>query len=202
MDRNDILNSGLLELYAMGKLEGSEKLLLEISLENDPVLKKTLEEIEEVMMQLAMTYAIPPPLAAKPLLMAKIDYMERMKNGEILSPVPVLNHTSRAADFNTWLSRPDMVLPDDFDGMHARIIAQEEDKFTALVWLAHGAPDETHTAEHEKFLIIEGSCDITVGKEVNHLHAGDYFAIPLHVNHYVNVTSSVPCKIILQRVSA
>ena len=69
-------------------------------------------------------------------------------------------------------------------------------------WLKDYAPQEVHDDEHEKFLIIEGTCDIIVGNEINQLVAGDYFAIPLHKNHIIKVTSSQPCKVILQRVAA
>ena len=73
---------------------------------------------------------------------------------------------------------------------------------TAVIWIGQMAPDETHDDEHEKFLILEGTCDITVGNDVHHLKAGDYFAIPLHKTHMVKVTSDVPCKAILQRIAA
>ena len=68
--------------------------------------------------------------------------------------------------------------------------------------LKHGAPTETHTNEYEKFLIVEGSCDLTIGTTVHHLNAGNYLSIPLYVSHDVKVTSAIPCKIILQRVNA
>jgi quercetin dioxygenase-like cupin family protein len=41
-----------------------------------------------------------------------------------------------------------------------------------------------------------------VEDEVNQLVPGDYFAIPLHKKHLVKVTSSITCKVILQRVAA
>jgi mannose-6-phosphate isomerase-like protein (cupin superfamily) len=64
------------------------------------------------------------------------------------------------------------------------------------------APDEIHDNEYEKFLIVEGECDITVGTNVHHLTPGNYFSIPLHATHSVKVTSKTPCKVILQRVAA
>jgi mannose-6-phosphate isomerase-like protein (cupin superfamily) len=73
---------------------------------------------------------------------------------------------------------------------------------TAVVWLEHGAPPETHTNELEKFLIVEGTCNIIVDGRDHHLKPGDLFNIPLHLSHTVLVTSSITCKIILQRVAA
>jgi quercetin dioxygenase-like cupin family protein len=68
--------------------------------------------------------------------------------------------------------------------------------------LKEGAPPEIHTDEHEKFLVVEGSCNFTIGTDVHALQSGDYLSIPLHVHHEAKVTSDIPCKIILQRVKA
>jgi len=73
---------------------------------------------------------------------------------------------------------------------------------TALLWLRYMAPQEVHHHEYEKFLILEGSCDIIVGNKTHSLLPGDYFCIPLHERHEVRITSSMPCKAILQRVAA
>ena len=64
------------------------------------------------------------------------------------------------------------------------------------------APAEVHDNEYEKFLIIEGTCDITVDEDVYSLVPGDYFSIPLYKSHNIKVTSTIPCKAILQRLAA
>jgi mannose-6-phosphate isomerase-like protein (cupin superfamily) len=64
------------------------------------------------------------------------------------------------------------------------------------------APQELHHDEHEKFLIVEGSCTISVEDKSYDLVAGDFLQIPLHKKHHVTVTSSIPCKVILQRAAA
>ncbi|MBK8606437.1 MAG: hypothetical protein IPN82_06270 [Chitinophagaceae bacterium] len=38
------------------------------------------------------------------------------------------------------------------------------------------APQEVHDDEHERFLILEGTCDIVVGNNIHQLVPGDYFA--------------------------
>ena len=202
MDRNEIINSGLLELYVMGSLEGSELVLVNEALSNDPLLAHELDQIERAFFLYAQAHAITPSPTVKPMLMAKIDYMDRLKHGEIPGTVPILNSDSKIKDFESWLSRQDMQLRDDFDEIQTNIIAHEPDKLTAIVWLKYGAPTETHTNEYEKFLIVEGTCDLTIGTTVHHLKAGNYLSIPLYVTHDVKVTSAIPCKIILQRVNA
>jgi mannose-6-phosphate isomerase-like protein (cupin superfamily) len=201
MNSKEILESGLLESYAMGCLSGPDHDLVATALVKDPSLKQELDEMEHALFLFAQANAITPNLTVKPLLMARVEYMERLKMGESVDPVPELNSGSSITDFERWLTRSDMQLDDNFSDLQIKIIAQEPEKMTAIVWLKTGAPEETHTIEREKFLIIEGTCDLTVGTKVHQLSAGDYLPIPLHVTHRVSVTSDIPCKLILQRAT-
>ncbi len=95
-----------------------------------------------------------------------------------------------------------MSLRVNFKDMHVKIIMYTPDVNTAIVWLKDVSVKEIHDHEIEKFLIVEGSCDITVGEKAYQLVPGDYFSIPLHTHHTVTVSHDVVCKIILQRVAA
>ncbi len=201
MNLKEIRESGLLELYVQGSLEGADQIVIAQALETYPELKQELKEIEFALFQYAEKNALKPHGAVKPLLLATFDYLERMQKGEVPSFPPELHEGSTLSDYGQWLERADMVSPTEMDAMYARLIAHEPEKVTAIVWLRFGAPDETHTQEYEKFLIVEGTCTITIGSEEHHLKAGDYLSIPLHINHHVTVTSAIPCKIILQRIA-
>ncbi len=146
--------------------------------------------------------AVAPDPVTKPFLMATIDFTERMKNGEQPCFPPELTEQSTIADFSQWLNRADMTIPADLKDLHAKIIGYTPTAITAVVWIKDMAPQEVHDNEYEKFLIVEGTCNITVGNNVYPLGPGDYFAIPLHQNHQVIVTSIIPCKVILQRIAA
>ena len=128
--------------------------------------------------------------------------MERMEKGEEASFPPVLNETTTINDFKPWLSRDDMFLPGDAGDIYAKIIGAPSGMITAIVWIKEDSPKEVHHDEHERFLIIEGTCDIHVEDEIHQLIPGDFFEIPLHKNHIVKVTSTIPCKVILQRQAA
>ncbi len=202
MTLSEIRKSELLELYILGHLNEEENLIVQKALFRFPELEEDLDEIEQTLIELSEKTGTPPAPDLGPIIMATINYTTRLENGEIPTSPPILDAHSTLADFKEWLERPDMVPPEEFEEMFVKFIAHESEKLTALVWLKNGAPDETHTDEYEKFLIAEGTCDITIGETIHHLSPGDYLAIPLHVNHRVTVTSSVPCKIILQRVAA
>lgn len=200
MNPRELLQSGLLELYALGHLEGDERDMVQHAIVQYPAVAQEFEQIEQTLWLIAQSQAITPPLTLKPLLMAMIDFRERVRGGEVVESVPLLSPQSKIEDYGKWLARKDLNAPGDFGAIHLKIIGHDREKTTGLLWLRYGAPDETHTDEFEHFLILEGTCDITVGTEVHSFLPGDYFAIPLHINHNVRVTSSIPCKAVLQRV--
>ncbi|MBI3519835.1 MAG: cupin domain-containing protein [Bacteroidetes bacterium] len=86
--------------------------------------------------------------------------------------------------------------------MYAKIIGYTPEVTTTIAWIKKMTPFEIHHNELERFLILEGTCDITIGEEVHHMSAGDFIAIPLYIGHSLIVTSDIPCKVILQRVAA
>ncbi len=201
MTSKELIDSGILEQYVLGYASPADILEVEKLAAGDPAIRREMDLISETFEKLAMENAVEPPVVIKPFLMALINYMERMNNGEAASEPPVLNQNSKVSDFDEWLNREDMVSPGTED-LFARIISYTPEATTAIVWIKEYAPQEVHDNEYEKFLIVEGTCDIIVDDDVNHLKPGDYFAIPLYKNHTVKVTSSIPCKVILQRIAA
>ena len=195
------IETGILELYVLGIASDEERNDVErLALEHVEIR----EEIEEIKVSIEVygdAYKLEPNPVIKPFLMATIDYTERLKSGEPPSAPPLLTENSAVADYNQWLNRPDMVSADTED-VFAKIIGYTPEATTAIVWLKDYAPHEVHDNEYERFLIVEGTCDIIVEDEINQLVPGDYFAIPLHKKHMIKVTSSIPCKVILQRVAA
>ena len=82
-----------------------------------------------------------------------------------------------------------------------KIINYTPEVTTAVVWLLDQADNEVHEKEYERFLVAEGTCTVTAGTNLFHLQPNDYYEVPLHTPHTIQVTSSQPCKVILQRVA-
>jgi mannose-6-phosphate isomerase-like protein (cupin superfamily) len=199
----EFINSGILEIYAMGAANVEEQALVEKMLQSSPKVKEEFDRIEKALETYALAHAHPPHGSSKAFLMATIDYTERIKQGEVPAEPVELHPGSRISDYAAWLNRQDLAeLPSGFDDLHARLIGYTEKMVTAIVWMRSMAPQETHTDEYEKFLILEGSCDVSIGTDIHSLVPGDYISIPLHVSHHIKVTSLQPCKVILQRVAA
>lgn len=197
----EYIESGILEQYVLGCTSQAESTEVHLMAATDPAIRLEIKAIGEALEAYAMEHAVEPNPVIKPFLLATIDYTERLKGGEPATMPPVLNKNSVIEDYAPWLNRSDLLVPDD-DDIFAKIIGYTPEAVTAIVWIKEYAPHEVHDHEFEKFLIVEGTCDIVVGDEVHALVPGDYFAIPLHKNHLVKVTSTIPCKVILQRIAA
>lgn len=196
------INSGILEMYVLGMTNPEET--KEVN-EMATLHEKVRNEIEEITKALQIGSANidkKPNPTIKPFILAVIDYTERLKAGEEPTFPPLLNTDSKIIDFKEWISREDMLLPDDFEDMYAKIIGYTPQVTTAIAWIKKMTPFEIHHNELERFLIIEGTCDISIGEDVYHMVAGDFIAIPLYIGHSLMVTSDIPCKVILQRVAA
>jgi mannose-6-phosphate isomerase-like protein (cupin superfamily) len=197
----EYIDSGVLELYVLGCTSAEESKEVELLALSSREIRTEIAAIEQAMEIYATVHAIDPNPILKPFLMASIDYTDRIKNGEPVTEPPFLNEKSVIKDYSLWLERGDMTAPPN-EAVFAKIIGYTPNIITAIVWIKEYAPQEVHDHEIEKFLIVEGTCNIVVADEVHELIAGDYFAIPLHKNHLVKVTSAIACKVILQRVAA
>lgn len=202
MDIKNYIDSGILELYVLGQINDEEIKAVQLLAAKHLEIKEEIQKIEESIEELAFESKIEPHPSLKPLIIATIDYINRLEAGEKMSFPPILNANSKISDFKEWIDRTDMFVSVDFDEVYAKIITATPELTCAIVWIKNMAPDEVHHDEHEKFLILEGTCTIVVGETENKLVPGDVFEIPLHEDHKVIVTSQTPCKVILQRVAA
>lgn len=198
----EILQSGILELYVLGLTSEEENSAVLKLAKLHPELNAEMDVITDTLVTYAKEKVTAPKEDVKALLMGTIDYTERLTHGETPSFPPELTEQSDSADFAEWLNRKDLDLSESTDDIALKIIGYEAGKMTAIVQLKTETPYEIHDHEIEKFLILEGTCDIVTESKIYSLVAGDYYAVPLNLGHVVKVTSDKPCKIILQRVAA
>ena len=197
------IKSGIIESYVLGITDTEEEKEVAQMAAAHAEIRDAIDAFSMELESQAMANAVPPDVTIKPFLMATIDYMERLEKGETPTFPPLLHEGSSITDYADWLSRTDMTLPPGFnEEFYAKIMGYTPQATTAIIWLKHAAPIEVHENELERFLIIEGTCDITIGENIHQLVPGDFLAIPLHKPHSVKVTSAIPCKLILQRVAA
>jgi len=200
-DLSSFLDSGILERYVMGQTTVAEDREVAHMAALFPEVQDQLESWTTALEQYASAHATAAPETIRPFLMATINYISRIESGEIPAAPPLLHAASSPEDYAAWLNRPDLQLEDPEEDVKALIIGHTPEALTAIVWLKRGALPEEHSTEYEKFLVIEGTCMITIGEEVHYLKPGDRLDIPLYTTHSVHVTSDTHCKVILQRVA-
>lgn len=198
----EYINSGVLEMYVLGLTSDAENIEITKLASVNPEIKNEIEAIEKSIMLYAEEKGGKINTTVKPMVMATIDYTERLKAGETPAFPPILNEKSQVADYAEWLNRADITMPANFNDIYVKIIGYEAAATSAIVWIKDCTEYEMHKAEYEKFLIVEGTCNIVTTEKVFSLKAGDYLSIPLYVGHEVIVTSKMPCKVVLQRVAA
>jgi anti-sigma-K factor RskA len=91
MNKEQFLNTGLLEQYALGLTSEEENKFVEQHLQAYPELQGDVREIRHAIEQYALQNAIPPHPRVKSQIMSKID--------ESASPI-----ASRSTSINRWLS--------------------------------------------------------------------------------------------------
>jgi mannose-6-phosphate isomerase-like protein (cupin superfamily) len=199
----DYIESGILELYVMGSTSAEENTEVERMANQYPEVQAELDTIVETFQTNTALNTKKPAANVKALVLATIDYTERLKNGETPSNPPLLTPLSNKDDYAEWLNRADLQPKETSDDMYGKIIGFNETALTLISWLKTGSPFEVHDTQLERFLILEGSCKIEYANgETHYLNASDFIEIPLFMGHTLTVTSSIPCKVILQRIAA
>ncbi len=202
MDVAGYLQSGTIELYVLGLTSAEEGAKIEQLALLYPEIESEIQSVTAALIKHSAKDQQKINPDTKAMLMASIDYTERLRQGEWPSEPPMLNESVTEADFKDWLSREDMVYDEDYGDTYVKIIGHSAEVMTGIVWLKKGSLAETHDKEYEKFLILEGTCDIITPEKAYSMVPGSYFSVPLHIEHSVVVTSVNPCKVILQRVAA
>jgi mannose-6-phosphate isomerase-like protein (cupin superfamily) len=191
------IESGILELYAMGTLSETEHAEVLHNLELYAELREELECIEKAL----ENYALQNNITSSPKLKAKLlDSISNLENEKeiSLSNLPIINKYS---DYKNWLKLIKSFgdLPLDNDGRHITMLRHNEEITQMLIVSTTDIEEETHLIEHESFLILEGECRCTVGDHVRMMSAGDFMQIPLFEAHDVQLVSP-KVTAILQRV--
>ncbi len=199
MKQNEVSNE-ILESYVLGLLPVDEARAIESRRVNDAELRERLGRMEDLVVKWAIASARDPREEMRKRLLDQLE-SDLARESE-LGRLPVMHEKSTAKDFMPWIGRPEMVLSPDAKDFHLIPLDLSEDRETGLVWIKIGHPEEVHTDCVERILILEGTCDVHIGKKIISLVPGQVITIPMHIPHHVRVTSEVWCKAIVQRVAA
>ncbi|MEZ4826893.1 MAG: cupin domain-containing protein [Bacteroidia bacterium] len=194
MDLKTFISSGILESYVMGLASETEVMMVLDLSDRYPEVKKELEKIGLALEKYAKDHAVPAPPSAKAHLIEWVDSQPDH---------PVFPTLSAEKSIRVWHKfTATLSPPPDYENLHLSRLDQEAEIETYVVWAKKGIPPETHSDTLESFLVLEGNCTCYIGETITHMSPGDFMEIPLHIEHFVEVTSVIPLKVILQKKRA
>ena len=189
-----------LDEYVLGILPKDDARALEARIAKDPDLHQQVSSITSAFEAMALTNAAEPPSRLRHKVLSALEgALNKVAQSGM---IPFLHEASDLQDLEKHLNRPDVFLPEGSISYHQVILENSPARCTVVVWLKDGFPEETHSEEVERILILEGSCDVQLGDKVHSMRTGDVITIPMHVVHSVKVTCDGWCKAIVQRVAA
>lgn len=148
-----------------------------------PEIAQEVQEMELALEQFTLAKSIAPSDQVRKKILAKLR-------------VPKLEEDR---SLETWQAIANRYPPELDQVIHTQRLAKQSNTLTYLVHAQKALPHEEHDDMQESFLLLEGQMTCWIGETPNFMKAGDYMQIPLHTDHWVEVTSPQPALIILQR---
>lgn len=197
-DTTQYLQSGIIENYCLGSLSESEMKEVLLLADQFPEIQKAILEFQNTLEKYAQSVSKPAPIEAKNKLMSMIDNLLQEESIS-LTNLPLI---SKYSNSEHWLKFAKSLLPDETKhDVHVKVLRDDAEVFLSILWLKTDVPNEVHSQETESFLVLEGECECFVGDERYVFGPGDFFEVPMYMDHDVKLlTPSVVA--VLQRVAA
>ncbi len=186
MDLTTFLNSGLLELYLIGKLDQEEVLLVNQMRVAHPEVVAELASLEAFFEREALQHAVKPDSRFDEKMQSLFLNLE-IEQVMQLSDMPLITSFS---DADAWFEMISPLLPQgNFEGRFEKLLRNDDQVMQALVITPEGVDEEVHEDMHESFLILKGTCICTIGNETITMGPGSFMQIPLNQPHTIAVAS-------------
>ena len=110
----EYIESGIIEMYVLGLTSQDETdEINQLAIDNIEI-RNEIDLITEALQVHSSESAPPFNPTIKVFVLACINYLERVKRGEVVDVIPQLNNNSKIEDYKKWLDREDITLPVDF----------------------------------------------------------------------------------------
>ena len=193
------IDSGILNAYVLGQLSEREAAQVEEKAAAHPEIHRALTALQDGMNAYLSQYnkAIPGHLKEK--LKQQFDSMTKLiqLNDDLrLDSFVAINES---ADYLLWNNITRLIEPPEDYDVYMHDLYQDEAQSLALLWIKSKVPEEVHETVHERVLVLEGRCTGRLGDERVELQEGDFWRIPLHVPHTLEVHPGESVKLLLMR---
>ncbi len=199
-DLQAYMESGVIESYWLGQLDGAQIRDVERMAERFPEIRAEIARTADALRH--RSTAIHTLRARKECILHTLQQLH-LEQDITLDNLPLLTPYS---DYRRWLAVVGHLQPTDrLDGVEYCILRDHPTLVQMLVWVADSAAEEGHDPDsfQESFLVLEGECECDLGGTIIHLSAGDYLNIPANTLHLIrNLHPGHPLMGIVQRYRA
>lgn len=201
MEINNLISSGIIEMYCLGISSTAEKNLVEkLAAENKDV-RFEIAAVNEALIAYAIASGKAPAESLKSKIMDAIA--GTVSTDQQIQFPPRISLNSRSEDWFRYLADNSIVPPEDYDQFHLFDLPGNEKQATYIAWAKKGAVvEESHADEDEYLLMLKGNCSVTIDSRLGYYKEGDIVFIPKGAVHRTEALSAEPMLIIGQRIAA
>ena len=193
MELEQLINSGILEIYCMGAASEEEKAMVESLAASHEQVRDEIDSINEAL----VAYATASEKSTKRGLKEKI--LDAIFSQQL---PPLLTERQSIEWWINYLDALKINVPSDYR-IFLFDLPSDEKKISYAAWAKKGERvEESHSDEDEYLFMIKGSCTVTLDGETTKYHPGDLIYIPKGKTHLAIVISDEPMLVIGQRLAA
>lgn len=199
MTAKDIIESGLLELYAIGGTSAEENAMIDALLPIDEALRKEYEFIQQSL----EIYSSANKKQPSPNVLRNIFDSIAQTDADKFNLPPLLSRQTNADAWWSYLIDHKILKPDTGEKLIMIEFIKTNTLVTYVAWAEKGAyVEESHDDQLERLFMLQGSCKIECNGEVRFYKEGDFIEIPAGTLHRAEATGDDVMILLGQRVAA
>ena len=196
MNSDELISSGLIEMYCLGLASADEVRLVEKLAATDLRVNDEIVAVRDAL----RTYMTASEKSPSVRLKDKILTAIKQSAGENIPPRLTLD--SKTDEWINYLKVNNISPPENFDPVHFHDLPGNATQVTYVVWARKGVSlEESHDSEDEILLMMQGTCAITIEGKIKNYSAGDVISISKNLLHKAEATSD-DMILIGQRIAA
>ncbi len=197
MTPQELMNSGIIELYCLGIASDMEHKIVEDIMQNDSHVRLEIEDINKALSLYASQQIEEKFLNIKKKI---FDHISAEDDGA----APLLTRNSHADEWLNYIEDQKIQRSTTAQGLSTFDLPGNEKRTTFILWGNKGdvLPDEEHDGLVEVVLVLSGSCEMIIdGKQIS-FSKGDCFSISPNILHSGVITSEEEMLVVVQRRAA
>ncbi len=196
MNADELISSGLIEMYCLGLASKDETILVEKFASQHQHVRDEIVAVKEALQKYLAASEKSPNVRLRNKILDAVKQPD-----EVFLP-PRLTLQSTSEEWITYLKKNNIHPPDNFEPVHFLDLPGNDKQVTYVVWATKGVYlEESHDNEDEYLLMLRGKCSITLEGKMSMYSSGDVIFIPKNHLHRAEAMSD-DMILVGQRIAA